>query len=55
MSCIAELSVLQCVLLMKCLPMHSEKLNVVLMCVKPLMVPIMRSTGHIRNFVRSTF
>jgi len=30
-----------------------EKLNVVLMSVMPLMVPVLSSTDHIRDFVRS--
>jgi len=33
-------------------PIPGEKLNIVLMCVVPLMVPILRSAEHIRNFVR---
>jgi hypothetical protein len=36
------------------LPMPYKKLNIILTCVVPLMVPILRSTKHIRNFMRSS-
>jgi len=36
---------------MKYLPIRGEKLNIVLICVVPLMVPILRSNEHISNFV----
>jgi len=49
-SCLTELSELQYVLPMKCLPMPGKKLNIILMCV----FLILRSAEHIRNFVRST-
>jgi hypothetical protein len=39
---------------MKWLSVPGEKLNIILMCATPLMVPILRSAEHIRNFVRST-
>lgn len=50
-SCATEL---ESALLMKCLPVSSERLNIILMCVVPLMVTIKRRTGHIRNFVMSS-
>jgi len=40
--------------LQRALAMKREKLNIVLMHVVPLMVPIIRFTEHIRNFVRSS-
>jgi hypothetical protein len=49
-----ELSELQSVLPMKCLPMPAEKLNIVLMCVVSLMVPMLSSHGHIRSSVMSS-
>jgi len=36
--------IMQCTLPMKCFPTHVQKLNIVLMCVLPLMVPILTST-----------
>jgi hypothetical protein len=55
MSCMTEQSAeLQNATPIKCLSVHGEKLDIVLMCVVPLMVPILRSTEHIRNFVRSS-
>jgi hypothetical protein len=36
------------------LPEAVQKLNVMLMCVLPVMVPILRPAAHIRNFVRSS-
>jgi hypothetical protein len=39
---------------MKCLPIPVQKLNIVLIRVVPLMVPILRSAEHIRNFVGSS-
>jgi hypothetical protein len=54
MSCVTESSELKCVLPMKHLPAPVEKLNIVLMCVVPLMVPILRSAENIRNCVRSS-
>jgi hypothetical protein len=44
-------SELQSALQMKFFPVSGEKLDVVLMCVAPLIVPILGSTEHIRNFV----
>jgi hypothetical protein len=38
----------------QCLPVPIQKLNIVLMCVVPLMVPTLKATEHIRNFVRSS-
>jgi len=35
------------------LAVPGKKLNVILMCVVPLMVPILRSIKHIRNFMMS--
>jgi len=40
------------VLPMKCLPIPGKKLNIVFICVMLLMVPLLRSTEHIRSFVR---
>jgi hypothetical protein len=40
--------------LMKCLPISGEKLSIILVCVELLMMTILRSTEHIRNFVRSS-
>jgi len=37
---------------MKCLPLPGEKLNSVLICVVSLMVPLFRSSEHIKIFVR---
>jgi len=38
---------------MKCLPIiPGKKLNNILMCVMPLIVPILWSTEHIRNSVK---
>jgi hypothetical protein len=54
MSCVAEPSELHSALPMKCLSVPGEKLHVVLMCVVLLMVPILRYTEHVRNFVRSS-
>jgi len=54
MSSVTELSELQSPLPAKCLPMPGKKINFVLMCVVPQMVSILRSTGQIRNFVRSS-
>jgi hypothetical protein len=45
---------LQSTLQVKRFPVHGEKLNIVLMCVIPLMVSILRSSGHIRNFESSS-
>jgi hypothetical protein len=53
MSCVTELSELQCRLPMKCLPLCGEKVNIIFLCVVPLMVPILKSE-HIRGFVRSS-
>jgi len=36
----------------KCLPAPGVILNIILMCVMPLTVPILRPTEHIRNFTR---
>jgi hypothetical protein len=52
MTCVTESSELQSPLPMKCFPIPGEKLNIVLMCVVPLMVPILRSAKHISNYVR---
>jgi hypothetical protein len=49
----SEMSELQSALLMKCLPISSEKLSIALMCIMLLKVPTMRPTEHIRNFVGS--
>jgi len=49
---VTESSELQSPLLMKCLPIPGEKLNIVLMCVVPLMVAILRSSEPIGYFVR---
>jgi len=54
MCCMAELSELQNALLLKCLLLPDEKLHMVLMCVVPLMLPILRFTKHIRNCVMSS-
>jgi len=54
MSCTTESSQLQSPLPIKFLPIPVQKLNIILMCVMPLMVPILRSTEHVRNFVRSS-
>jgi len=43
-------SELQSALPMKCLSAPVQKLNIVLMCVVPLIVPILMSTEHIRGF-----
>jgi hypothetical protein len=51
MSCVTDSSELHSALPSKCSPLHGEELNIVLMCVMPVMVPILRSTEHIRNFV----
>jgi len=53
MSCMTVLLELHSVLLMKCLPIHAGKLNIILMCVAPLIVPILRSENR-RNIVRSS-
>jgi hypothetical protein len=47
MSCVTEPSELQNALTMKCLPVPVQKLYIVLMCVVPLMVAILRSAEHI--------
>jgi hypothetical protein len=44
------MSQLQSALQFRCLPVSEYRLDV---CVMPLIVPILRSTGHIRNFVTS--
>jgi len=49
MRCLTELSELQSVLPNKCLTIAGEKLNIIFMCV----VPILRFTVHIRNSVSS--
>jgi len=49
MSCVTESSELQSSLPTKCLPVPGNELNIAFMCVVPLMVPIFRSTEHIRN------
>jgi hypothetical protein len=49
-----QLSELQTALLMKCVPVPGEKLDI-LMCVMPLMVPVLRSIQHVSNFVRWCF
>jgi hypothetical protein len=49
---VTEPSELQSALPIKRLPIPVQKLNTVLMCVVPLMVPILTSTGHKTNFVR---
>jgi hypothetical protein len=43
------MSELQSVLPMKCLPIPFKKLNIILMCIMPLMVPILKSTEHIKT------
>jgi len=53
-NCVTESSELQSALPMKWLPVPGEKLSIFLMCVVSLMVPILRSAEHIRNFVRSS-
>jgi len=54
MNCVTESSELQSALQKKCLPVPGEKLSIIMMCIMPLIVPILRSTEHIRNFVRSS-
>jgi len=54
MNCVTELSELQSVLPVDYLSVSCQKLNIVLMCVMPLMVPILRYIEHIRNFVMSS-
>jgi len=54
MSYMTESSELQSVLPMKFLQIPGEKLNIILMFVMPLMVPTLKSTEHIRNFVKSS-
>jgi len=39
----------------KCLPLPGEELSIVLMCVVPLVMPILRSVEHIRNFMSPVF
>jgi len=39
---------------MKCLPMPGKKVTIILKCIAQLMAYILRSTEHIRNFVRSS-
>jgi len=50
MSYVTESSDLQSLLPMKCLPVPGKKLNIVLLCFVPQMVPTMRSTEHIRMY-----
>jgi hypothetical protein len=45
---------LQNVLPLKCSLIPHKKLHIVLICVMPLLVPILRSTEHIRSFVQSS-
>jgi hypothetical protein len=52
LSCVTELSNLQSALPLKYFPVPVKKLNIVLMCVVSLTVPILRSAGHTRKFVR---
>jgi hypothetical protein len=47
------LNELQSALPVKCLPVPGDELNILLMCVVPLMVPILSSTEHLRKFVSS--
>jgi hypothetical protein len=54
MSSVTESSQLQSTLPMKCLVVSGEKLNIILMCVMALIVPLLRSTEHIRNVMRSS-
>jgi hypothetical protein len=54
LGCLTGLLELQSGLPMKCLLTPGEKLNIILMCVMPLTVSILRSTEHIRNFVKSS-
>jgi hypothetical protein len=49
-----ESSELQSALPMKCLPLPNEKLNIVLTCVVPLVVAVLKSTKYIGNFVKSS-
>jgi hypothetical protein len=44
-----ESSELQSLLPINSLPVPGEKLNIILMCVVPLMVPTLRSTEHIKK------
>jgi len=53
MSCVMELLELQDALSINACQYPFEKLNIILICVMPLMVPTLRSTEHV-NFVRST-
>jgi hypothetical protein len=50
--CMTESQELQSELPMECLSISGKKLNIVLICVMPLMVPIFRYIDT-RNFVRS--
>jgi len=50
---LTESSELKGSLPMKCLSVAGEKLNIVLMCVLPLMAPILTSTEHMRSYVKS--
>jgi len=43
-----------CMLPVKCLQVPHVKLNIILMCVIPLMVPILRSAEDLRNFMKSS-
>jgi len=52
--CVTEFSQLQSASAIKCLSVPGKKLSIFLMCVVPLMVPILRYNEHIRNFVRSS-
>jgi hypothetical protein len=54
MRCMIESSQLQSASPVKCMAVSGKKLNTILMYVVPLMGPILRSTEHIRNFVRSS-
>jgi len=49
-----ESSEMQNTLRVKCLAVPGQKLSIVLMCFVALMTPILRSTEHIKNFVRSS-
>jgi hypothetical protein len=53
-SSVTESSQLQRTLPMKWFSIFGRKLNMVLMCVVPLLVPILRLPEHIRNFVSSS-
>jgi len=54
MRCVTKSSKLQSAFPRKCLPVPVQKLNIVLMCVVPLIVSMLRSTEYVRNVVRSS-